>query len=179
MKIALIIMCLMTILNCIAEENGITIYDHDHFKLTGQLLFGTDSILYIWTGLSEFDQETLHYVKAIPFNQISKINLRNSYSWKEGMVNVLPSSVFTGLAVSAFAVGNDDYDKLLVFNAVYNFTYCLVIGGFASIFSHIPKNINEPSQKDFVYLQKKLRKHFLLTKKDQNLINRLLLEVTP
>lgn len=155
----------------------IVISTYEDEKFEAELLFGTESALYIWTSYNEFDSLSFQFIEKIEFSDIKKLDLRSPISWHDGIKKVLPFTLVSGAALT---LGIGDFSSpgtVLLLNGLFNFVVSLPVGAVISLVSNTPNSIKNPSKKDFSYLHKRLHRHFLLNDSDMELISKIISEI--
>jgi len=151
----------------------------DSGQFTAHMLCATDSLLYVWTGMNEFDESQLKYITALPYSKIKQINLSLSYSWGKGIAKIAPYALAGGAVVVS---QSDLYEKPTVtqFSAssvLYGLVFAVPGGALLSLASNIPKRISQPSFEMFRVNTGKYRKYLVLDQKDSLIINKIISEV--
>ena len=177
MKRFLLLLCIIIITGTLFAEKKVKLYTEDERHFLGQLLYGSDSLLYVWTGLSDFDQSKLNLVKAIPYTQIKRIDLKTKKSWKEGIETTLHYSLVAGTGFSLLKFKEKPIEDKILSIGVSSIIFSIASGAVVSVISNFPKKINNPNSKDFNLENGKFRKYLILKKKNFEIINKLILEV--
>ena len=167
----------MISISSLFAERKVKIYTEDERSFLGQLLYGSDSLLYIWTGLNDFDQSKLNLVKAIPYTQIKRIDLKTKKSWKEGIETTFPYSLVAGTGFSLLEFKEKPIEDKILSIGVSSIIFSIASGVVVSIISNFPKIINNPNSRDFDLENGKFRKYLILKKRNYEIINKLILEV--
>lgn len=179
MKVIIIIICFILINGYLVADKNVTIFINNGGNFSGRLLYGSDSLLYIWTGLSDFDQSKLNLVRALSYSQIKKIDVQHSISWKTGIKKVLPFTLGAGAAITIANFRDQSFGDALAFMGIFNLIFSVPAGGIVSSVSNFPKSIDNPSSKDFDFDIGKYKKYLLLKQRNTEIINKLILEVKP
>jgi len=180
MKKYLFTLLFLSLLISLSAHKQVTIERTDGAKFQAQLLFSTDSILYVWVGLDDFDKTTLNRVSAIPHNHIKRIKLNNPVSWKQGMKKVLPYTFIMGILDTSVMLSRDEpVIGQILFGGIMTTIFTVPLGGAISLFSHVNQYAVMPYEKNELYIQEKIKKKFLLSPLDNDIILKIISEVKP
>lgn len=175
---AIFILYIILISVTLSAADSVLIYTNSgNFEC--ELLCSSDSLLYVWTGLNEFDESKLKYVTALPYSDINLINLSLPYSWGKGITKIAPYALAGGVVVMS---QSDLYEKPPVAqfsasSALFGLVFAVPGGALLSIASHLPKKVKNPTFEMFRLNSGIYRKYLILDHKDSRLINKIIKEV--
>jgi len=179
MKPILIFLIFILLTSLVWADKKEIFYLEDGSNFYGQLLFGSDSLLYIWTGLSDFDETQLKHILALPYTEVNRIDLNRGVSWKAGIGKVLPLTLGTSATIVAINFREQDMLSVLTFMGLFNLMFSIPAGGIVSIASQCRSDIVTPSPENFDIQRGKYKKYLLLKRKDSHIIDMLIREVKP
>ena len=179
MKPILIFLIFILLTSLLMAGKREIIYLEDGSDFSGQLLFGTDSLLYIWTGLNDFDAAQLKHIVAVPYSQVNRIDLNRGVSWKNGIKKVLPLTLGAGATIVAINFREQDLLSIATFMGLFNLMFSIPAGGIVSIASQLQSDNVTPSPENFDIQGGKYKKYLLLKEKDSRIIDIIIREVKP
>ncbi len=179
MKPILILFIFILLVSLLWAGKREIIYLEDGSDFSGQLLFGTDSLLYIWTGVSDFDVSQLKHIVALPYSQVDRIDLNRGISWGAGIKKVIPLTLGTSAAIVAINFQEQDLLSIATFMGIFNIVFSIPAGGIVSIASQLQSDNVTPSPENFDIQRGKYKKYLLLKEKDSNVIYLIIREVKP
>ena len=175
------LLCLISILT--AKQVIIQKQDGETFKC--ELLYCSDSLLYVWTGFSEFktgmlENENMQNIHAIRLSQIAKVKLRIPKSFSECGKPAFISTLIAGGVITSLNFREQGFLDILVFNSIFNLIFGTALTSILTIESHIPNNVKLNHTTDLYKAKIKLKRKCLLKWNPETpLIQRLFKEIKP
>lgn len=180
MRKLIFVLLLFFFASCLIADNKVKFRTAQDIVFDGQILYTTDSLMYIWTGLNDFNQANLQYVIALPFSTIESIKLGKALSWGQGIKKLLPLTFGASTVIVISNFKNEPIGGILAFMSLFNLMFAVPGGALVSLGSHAFVNgVDCPSPQDFDYISGKYKKYVLLTSVDVEIIEKLITEVKP
>jgi|GEM_PF-3539209 len=179
MKPILIVLIFILLVSLVWADKRQVIYLGDGSDFSGRLLFGTDSLLYVWTGLNDFDAAQLKHIIALPYSELNRIDLNRGVSWKTGIKKSLPLTLGASTAIVLINFKEQDLLSIATFMGLFNLMFSIPAGGIISLGSQLQSENVTPSPENFDVQKGKYKKYLLLHIKDSLIIDKLILEVKP
>lgn len=175
-----LILALTLVTSYLVADKIATIQTDQDIVFEGQILFASDTLMYVWTGLQDFDQSNLQHVLVMPFSKIKRIKLGKALTWGQGIKKILPVTLVTSTVIVVSNFKNEPADGIFAFMSLFNLMFAIPGGAIVSLGSHASVDfIDNPSPQDFDCNTGKYRKFVILTSTDAEFIDRLILEVKP
>jgi hypothetical protein len=148
-------------------------------------LYCSDSLLYFWAGLEEFnetvfDEAKLQNVHAIQLNEIMKIRFALPKSVVDCAKPAFCTTLVAGGIITAANFREQAASDALIFNGIFNLVFGSGLTFVIHLVSHIPKNIYLDSSIEFSEVIRKINRKSILNLSDnEEQINRLIKEIRP
>ena len=179
----MIISLFCTFTSLSARQVIVQLQDEQAFKC--ELLYCSDSLLYVWTGFEDFNKEilkneTIRNVHAFRISQLAKVILKLPKNFGESAVPAFTSSLIAGSVITLLNFGDEDIYAILMFNGFFNLVFGSGLTIILNFWSNIPNNINYDQTKDLYQSKRKLKqKRLLKNHLDMQLIQKLIQEIKP
>ena len=148
-------------------------------------LYCSDSLLYVWTGIDEFNINFLiddhnNNTYAIMISDLNTVRLRIPKRMAQSAKTAFTSTLLIGGAITLIGFRDQDIISILGFNGLFNIILGSGITLLFDIFSNIPKNLNMTNlnkiDKNLIILRNycALQKH-----PETKLIEQMILDIKP
>ena len=157
--------------------------DEQAFKC--ELLYCSDSLLYVWTGFEKFNKEilkndTIRNVHAFRISQLTKVMLKIPKNFGESAIPAFTSSLIAGSVITLLNFRNEDIYAILGFNGFFNLIFGSGLTIILNLWSNIPNNIDFVKTMGLYQSKRKLKQKCLLKNHlDKQLILKLIQEIKP
>ena len=157
--------------------------DNTSFKC--EPLYCSDSLLYFWAGLDEFnetvfDKAKLQNIHAIYLTEIMKIRFALPKSIADCAKPAFCTTLLAGSIITVANFQEQAASDALIFNGIFNLVFGSGLTFIIHIISHIPKNLDlDNSIETSAVVRKINRKALLILNDNKEKINRLIMEITP
>ncbi|NQV19578.1 MAG: hypothetical protein HQ534_13690 [Armatimonadetes bacterium] len=182
-RIILIISLFCTFTYLSAKQVIVQLQDEQAFKC--ELLYCSDSLLYVWTGFEDFNKEilkndTIRNVHSFRISQLAKVILKIPKNFGESAITAFTSSLIAGSLITLLNFGDEDIYAVLMFNGFFNLVFGSGLTIILNFWSNIPNNITFDQTKDLYQSKRKLKQKCLLKNHlDMQLIQKLIQEIKP
>ena len=157
----------------------------DNTSFNCEPLYCSDSLLYFWAGLDEFnetvfDKTKLHNIHAIHLTEIMKIRFALPKSIADCARPAFGTTLLIGSIITVANFQEQAASDALIFNGIFNLVFGSGLTIIIHLISHIPKNLYLDSSIEFSEVMRKInRKAILNMSDDKEHINRLIKEIRP
>ena len=150
-----------------------------------ELLYCSDSLLYVWTGLEKFNKEilkndTIQNVHAFRISQLAKVMLKIPKDFGESAIPAFKTTLITGGIITLTNFRDEDFLSILGFNGFFNLIFGSGLTIILNLWSNIPNNIDFDQTKNLYQSKRKLKQKCLLKNHlDRQFIQKLIQEIKP
>lgn len=151
MKKLILISILIFVIFTILPAKLVILEFNDGTSFRCEPLYCSDSLLYIWTGLDDFninyimDENNIN-LHAIRISTLTKINLRIPKSIGKSAKKAFTSTLLIGTAITVMNFRDQDIISIIGFNGIFNGIFGSILTLILDIGGKIPKNLDMTKQ---------------------------------